>query len=113
MVGEELKHRTTGEWLEVLAAADIPCMRPHTLETLMEDPHLADAGFFRWEDHPSEGRIRTMREPSTWSHTQPPTGQFASRLGQDTREILAEAGLTDLEIDAMLADKIAFSPEPA
>ena len=113
MLSDELQHRATDEWLALLQENDIPCIRPNTLDSLIEDPHLADAGFFQFEDHPTEGRIRTMREPSTWSHTQPPTGQFASRLGQDTREILAEAGLTDLEIDAMLADKIAFSPEPA
>jgi crotonobetainyl-CoA:carnitine CoA-transferase CaiB-like acyl-CoA transferase len=96
---------TTDEWLALLQANDIPCMRPNTLESLMEDPHLADAGFFQWEDHPSEGRIRTMREPSTWSETAPPTGRFAPRLGQHTREILAEAGLDDATIDAMLARK--------
>ncbi len=107
MIGEELKHRTTAEWLEILEQNDIPCMRPHTLETLMKDPHLADAEFFRWVDHPSEGRIRTMREPSTWSETKPPTGRFAPRLGQQTREILAEAGFDPQAIDDFIARKIA------
>ncbi len=107
MVGEELKNRTTDEWLELLQANDIPCMRPHTLETLLEDPHLADAGFFQWEDHPSEGRIRTMREPSTWSETKPPTGRFAPRLGQHTREILTEAGFNSNSIDALIANRSA------
>ncbi len=109
MIGEELKHRTTAEWLELLERNDIPCIRPHTLETLMEDPHLADAGFFRWEDHPSEGRIRTMREPSTWSETTPPTGQFAPRLGQHTREILSEAGFAAAEIDALIEQKAVMT----
>jgi crotonobetainyl-CoA:carnitine CoA-transferase CaiB-like acyl-CoA transferase len=112
MVGEELKHRTTDEWLELLQRNDIPCMRPHTLETLLEDPHLADADFFRWEDHPSEGRIRTMREPSTWSETKPPTGRFAPRLGQHTREILAEAGFDSDAIDTLVAQRIARTDEP-
>ena len=107
MIGEELKHRTTAEWLDLLEKNDIPCMRPHTLETLMEDPHLADAEFFRWVDHPSEGRIRTMREPSTWSETKPPTGRFAPRLGQHTREILAEAGFDPQIIDDLVERKIA------
>ncbi len=106
MIGEELQHRTTDEWLTLLQENDIPCMRPHTLESLMEDPHLADAGFFRWEEHPSEGRIRTMREPSTWSETVPPTGRFAPRLGQHTREILAEAGCDAAAIDSLIERKI-------
>jgi crotonobetainyl-CoA:carnitine CoA-transferase CaiB-like acyl-CoA transferase len=111
MISDELQHRTTGEWLALLGEHDIPCMNPHTLDSLIEDPHLADANFFQFEDHPTEGRIRTMREPSTWSHTPPPTGRFAARLGENTSEILAEAGLTDAEIDKLLEDKIAFSAE--
>jgi crotonobetainyl-CoA:carnitine CoA-transferase CaiB-like acyl-CoA transferase len=106
MIGEELKHRTTDEWLDLLQQNDIPCMRPHTLETLLDDPHLADAGFFRWENHPSEGRIRTMREPSTWSETKPPTGRFAPRLGQHSREILSEAGFDAAAIDALIAQGV-------
>jgi crotonobetainyl-CoA:carnitine CoA-transferase CaiB-like acyl-CoA transferase len=102
MLGEELKHRTTDEWLELLEQNDIPCIRPNTLESLLDDPHLADVGFFGFAEHPSEGRIRTMREPSTWSETAPPTGRFAPRLGQHTREILTEAGYSPDEIDALL-----------
>jgi crotonobetainyl-CoA:carnitine CoA-transferase CaiB-like acyl-CoA transferase len=109
MIAEELQHKTTDEWLALLQEHDIPCIKPHTLDTLIEDPHLQDAGFFVFEEHPTEGRIRTMREPSTWSETPPPTGQFASRLGQETREILVEAGLTKSEIANMISDKIVFS----
>jgi crotonobetainyl-CoA:carnitine CoA-transferase CaiB-like acyl-CoA transferase len=111
MIGEELKHRTTEEWLGLLRHHDIPCMRPHTLETLLDDPHLADAGFFRWEEHPSEGRIRTMREPSTWSETKPPTGRFAPRLGQHTREILAEAGFDAEAIAALIAEQVVMTDD--
>ena len=108
MIADELKTRPTAEWLELLHEADIPCMVPHTLETLLEDPHLHDRGFFQFREHPSEGRIRTMREPSTWSETPPPEDGFAPRLGQHTREILAEVGYVDSEIDAMIAEKAAF-----
>ncbi len=109
MLGEELQHRTTDEWLDLLQRNDIPCIRPHTLETLLDDPHLADVGFFRFEEHPSEGRIRTMREPSSWSETVPPAGRFAPRLGQHTSEILAEAGYTRSEIDALLAQRAVMT----
>jgi crotonobetainyl-CoA:carnitine CoA-transferase CaiB-like acyl-CoA transferase len=109
MLGEELQHRSTDEWLDLLQQNDIPCVRPHTLESLMDDPHLADSDFFRFEEHPSEGRIRTMREPSSWSETVPPTGRFAPRLGQHTREILAEAGYTPDDIDALIAQGVVMT----
>jgi crotonobetainyl-CoA:carnitine CoA-transferase CaiB-like acyl-CoA transferase len=111
MVGEELKQRTTEEWLTLLQENDIPCVRPHTLETLLEDPHLADVGFFHWEEHPSEGRIRTMREPSRWSATEPPTGRLAPRLGQHTREVLREAGFTAGEIDDLMRRNAAIGED--
>ncbi|MBY0330378.1 MAG: CoA transferase [Acetobacteraceae bacterium] len=109
MVGAEVATRTTAEWLELLQANDIPCMVPHTLETLLADPHLEDRGFFVFQDHPSEGRIRTMREPSSWSQTPPPTGTFAPRLGEHTRAVLAEAGYDRAEIEAMIADRVAMT----
>ncbi len=112
MVCDEVATRTTAEWVQLLQEHDIPFMVPHTLETLLEDPHLQDREFFVWQEHPSEGRIRTMREPSTWSETQPPMlGHFAPRLGQHTREILAEAGYGEAEIDAMVADRVALTDQ--
>lgn len=109
MIGEEVKLRPTAEWLALLQRIDVPCMVPHTLESLLDDPHLRETGFFVFEEHPSEGRIRTMREPSTWSATPPPTGTFAPRLGQHTREVLAEAGFDAAEIEAMVADRVALT----
>jgi crotonobetainyl-CoA:carnitine CoA-transferase CaiB-like acyl-CoA transferase len=111
MIAEELKHRTTAEWLDLLEQNDIPCMRPHTLESLLEDPHLTDADFLRWVEHPSEGRVRSMREPSTWSETPPPDpdGHFSPRIGQHTREILAEAGYSAAEIDALIAENAVMA----
>jgi crotonobetainyl-CoA:carnitine CoA-transferase CaiB-like acyl-CoA transferase len=111
MIGEEVRHRTTAEWVALLQENDIPWMVPHTLESLLDDPHLKDSGFFAFEDHPSEGRIRTMREPSTWSETPPPTGRFAPRLGQHTREILAEAGYSEATIEAMITDRVAMTDQ--
>jgi crotonobetainyl-CoA:carnitine CoA-transferase CaiB-like acyl-CoA transferase len=108
MIADELKARPTAEWLKILQDADIACMVPHTLETLLEDPHLQDRGFFQFREHPSEGRIRTMREPSTWSETPPPSDRFAPRLGQHTGEVLAEAGYGQAQIDDMIGKRIAF-----
>ena len=103
MIGEELQtsHRPTSGSI-CCSGTTSRASVPHTLETLLEDPHLADVAFFRFEEHPSEGRIRTMREPSTWSETVPPAGRFAPRLGQHTREVLAEAGYTPDEIEALI-----------
>lgn len=73
-LAERLRDRTTGEWLEALAAVDIPATRVNSLEDLLEDPHLQDVGFFCTYDHPTEGRILTTRPPvkfGSYRHADP------------------------------------------
>ena len=59
MVGDEMRKRTTAEWAELLREADIPVFPAHTFDSLMEDEHLKDIGFFGEMEHPGAGRIRT------------------------------------------------------
>jgi crotonobetainyl-CoA:carnitine CoA-transferase CaiB-like acyl-CoA transferase len=106
-VTETMLTRTTAEWMDALAKADIPVTPMHTPATLMDDPHLADVGFFDWIDHPSEGRIRTMNVPGTWSGTPPSIRRLAPLLGDNTRSLLAEAGYAPADIDRMLASGAA------
>jgi len=100
-VGRIFLGRTTVEWRELLERADIPVMPMHTLETILEDPHLNAVGFFKMLEHPVEGRIRQMQVPSTWSVTQPEAGGPAPTLGQHGREILSEAGFSNEEIEQL------------
>src|SRR5439155_10651332 len=85
MVAEEMKQRTTAEWLEALEAADIPVQRMNSLADIVADPHLAATGFFRTVEHPSEGAIRSMAVPSEWSESAPEYRRHAPRLGEHTR----------------------------
>jgi crotonobetainyl-CoA:carnitine CoA-transferase CaiB-like acyl-CoA transferase len=102
-----MTERTNAQWLEAFAAADVPAAPVHTMEDLVADPHLADVGFFRTEEHPSEGRIRSMAVASSWSATPPDNRRHAPRLGEHSRELLAEAGYSGAEIDALIAEGAA------
>jgi crotonobetainyl-CoA:carnitine CoA-transferase CaiB-like acyl-CoA transferase len=109
-VGRIFVTRTTAEWRELLEHADIPVMPMHTLETILEDPHLDAVGFFRSVEHPVEGRIRQMRVPSSWSKSQPEPGGPAPTFGQHGRDILREAGFSLDEIERLGAQKAVFLP---
>lgn len=101
LVSDELEKRTTDEWKEAFRKVSIPIFSMHTFDTLLEDPHLAAIGFFREEEHPTEGRIRTMACPSEWSDTKPNVRRHVPRLGEHSREVLRELGYRDDEISAM------------
>jgi crotonobetainyl-CoA:carnitine CoA-transferase CaiB-like acyl-CoA transferase len=75
----------------------------HTLDSLLEDPHLADIGYFEMRDHPTEGKTRVMRLPNKWSTGTRREWNPAPKLGQQSVEILRELGYPDREIDAMVA----------
>jgi crotonobetainyl-CoA:carnitine CoA-transferase CaiB-like acyl-CoA transferase len=97
LVAEVMTRRTTADWLMALRRADIPVMPLRTVEELFDDPHLRETGFFRQVEHPSEGSLVQARFPLRFSHgldEVPP----APRLGQHTRSVLQEIGLTDAEI---------------
>ena len=87
-------------------------MPMHTLETILDDPHLAAVGFFKTVEHPVEGRIRQMQVPSTWSATQPEAGGPAPTLGEHGSEILREAGFSADEIN-QLAERKAVHLAPS
>ena len=98
---EGLAQRTTAEWLEIFAAADVPAARYNTLDDLLEDPHLQDVGFWHFDEHPTEGRIRRTRTPVTFAGGMREEVLPAPRPGAQTDAILAEAGYSAAEIAAL------------
>ncbi len=111
ILADALLEKTTDEWMPLLDEADIPVMPMHTIETVLEDPHLKATGFFKMVDHPTEGRLRTMAVPVSWSKTAPEPERQAPRLGEHSAEILREAGYDDNRIEALAAEGVIFSPD--
>jgi crotonobetainyl-CoA:carnitine CoA-transferase CaiB-like acyl-CoA transferase len=100
---EGLSHKTTAAWVEILDRLDVPNMPYHTLDSLMEDPHLAEIGFFQTLDHPTEGKVRNMRLPNKTSFPARTPVHGAPKLGQHSVDVLRDAGLSQAEIDALAA----------
>lgn len=93
-----MPERNTGEWLELLTQADIPVAPVNSLEDLLEDPHLRETGFFVEYDHPGEGRMRTTAPPTRFSQSPAGLHRHPPRLGEHSREVLAEAGYDAAQI---------------
>ena len=103
---EALKEKTTAEWLDIFDRCDVPAMPYHTLDSLMEDPHLKEVGFFETVAHPTEGNIVNMTLPSRLSKGARRDFTPAPKLGQNSVEILSEVGYTEDEIARMVEAKV-------
>ncbi len=93
LIEEVTSERTTDEWLEILAANDIPAMKYNRMPDVLVDPHLTDVGFFEEREVPEIGKYRSMRHPVHYAssplsiHAEPP------RLDADGDEIKKALGM--------------------
>ena len=109
-VAEQMGTRTSAEWLRLLKEADIPSAPLNSVDDIIDDPHLAECGFFRMAEHPTEGRLRMMSTPLAWSGAPPHALRPAPRLGEHSVEILREAGYGKAEINALIASRVTLKP---
>lgn len=108
-----LEGRGTAEWLADFAQAQIPATPVNETSDLMTDPHLEAVGFFTPQETPL-GPVRYPGMPAWFSRTPGQITNPAPKLGQDGRAILAEAGLSEAEIDALVAaGALILPPEDA
>ena len=93
--------RTAAEWIETLERADVLCAPVNDYADLVRHPQVQASGMLAEQDHPREGRFKTIATPVKLSETPGRIRTGAPALGEHTREILAEAGLATTEIDAL------------
>ena len=100
---DAMEMRTTDEWFETCERLDIPATKLYALDDLPEHPHLVATNFFEMHDHPVVGKIRMVRPPTKISKTPASIARHAPGLGENSVEILGEAGYGAAEIDTLVA----------
>lgn len=112
VIASVLPERDTATWIEALSRLDIPCSQVNSLEDLLEDPHLADVGFFDvGEQYPSTIK-RMLPQPVLFDGVAPRDDSPPPELGADTRAVLADCGYSSADIDEMLSQGIARNTAP-
>jgi crotonobetainyl-CoA:carnitine CoA-transferase CaiB-like acyl-CoA transferase len=104
-LGKIAATRTNAEWLALLGKSNVPHGPVNSLDDLLTDPQLKATGFWKTVEHPSEGTLRMPDIPPRFSKTPPEIRRLQPRLGEHSVEVLREAGMTQSDIDAMLASK--------
>jgi crotonobetainyl-CoA:carnitine CoA-transferase CaiB-like acyl-CoA transferase len=103
-LGRVLATKTTAEWLAICADAGIPAAPAPGLDELIDA--LPE------DEHPEAGRYKVIPPPARFSATPAAVRRPAPLAGQHTREVLAEAGLTEEEI-TRLAEAGVLTADPA
>jgi crotonobetainyl-CoA:carnitine CoA-transferase CaiB-like acyl-CoA transferase len=88
-IGQKIEKRTSEEWVSIFNELDIPAAKVNSLVDLLNDDHLKTTGFYETCEHPTEGPVITMRNPTSWSRTNPQTRRLAPNLGEANLELTA------------------------
>lgn len=107
LVAECVIDWTTAELLDCLREADVPSGPVTGLGELADDPHLAAVGLFETVEHPTEGHIRMVHSGVKLEASPLSIRELPARLGEHTRAALSEAGLSEADIDELIASGAA------
>jgi crotonobetainyl-CoA:carnitine CoA-transferase CaiB-like acyl-CoA transferase len=103
--------RPAREVMETLQAAGMAAGIVAHGGDLLEDPHLVARGFAQWVEQPGIGRVAFEGTPFRGSDLPAPVVKHAPWLGEHTRELAREKlGLSDAEIEALVADGVLEDP---
>ena len=105
--------RPAAQWLERLEQAGVPCAPVLTRNEMIQHPQVIASGIIVENEHKDVGPLRQTRNAAEFSGTQTAVRYGAPRLGENTREILGELGLSAGEIDQLASEQVlATGPSP-
>ena len=107
LIEAHLATQTVGDAVDAVRAAGVPCAPVNTLQDIIDDPHVAEREVLSRHVDPNVGEVLQVRSPIGKSLDE--TLQPAPSLGQHTREVLAELGYDQREIDAFFTNGAAIS----
>ncbi|MBO0333158.1 CoA transferase [Sneathiella sp. CAU 1612] len=106
LLADIIATRSSAEWQRELDARNIPVQTVMTKEMLLEDEQLNATGFWRLEQHPTEGTLRMVDPPIRFSKTPSTIRSLPPHLGEQSSDILREAGYSETEISQFIEEKV-------
>jgi crotonobetainyl-CoA:carnitine CoA-transferase CaiB-like acyl-CoA transferase len=106
IIEKRFGEKPRAEWLEILAAHDIPAAPVKTIQEFMEDPAVRHHDMVHEYDHPDVGRLRLMGQPLAFAGTPTRDPGPPPTLGQHTDEVLRELGYDATAVHDLRARKV-------
>jgi crotonobetainyl-CoA:carnitine CoA-transferase CaiB-like acyl-CoA transferase len=100
---ESFKQGSTSDWLARLETAGIPAGPVLSIGDMLKDPQVLARDMVVEVEHSRLGTVKALGSPVKFSHTPTEIKRGAPLLGEHTREILAEYGYSDTEVDNLSA----------
>ena len=104
---DAFRARPAGDWIARLGEAGVPAGPVRTAEDVVVDESLERAGVVVRSEHATAGTVLTMGTALHLGRTPAHPSGATPLLGQHTREILSELGLSTDQVDAMVASGAA------
>ncbi len=104
LMDEVVATRSLADWGTRFDEAGLTWGPAATVSEVAADPHSAAVGTFPEVQHPTYGAFRTVAVPMRLRGQDLTPRGPAPDLGQHTREVLGELGLSAQELDALVAD---------
>ncbi|MEM9030759.1 MAG: CoA transferase [Pseudomonadota bacterium] len=96
------KARSTEDWLAALDAGGVPAGPVLSIHDMHEHPQTQARDMVPTVSHPVAGNVQTIGLPVKFSGSPGAVTDPAPRLGEHTREVLAEFGYATSEVDALI-----------
>lgn len=102
LIEDKLGAQPSAYWLEKLDALGVPAGPVHTIGQALSHPQVAAREMIVETEHRTVGRTRALGFPVKLSGSPARVDRPAPLLGEHSREVLAEFGFTEQQINALI-----------
>lgn len=107
LIAAVLPARSTESWMSTFTRLEIPASEVNRLADLLDDPHLADVGFFDVGANYPREIVRMVPQPVQFSGIASHEDRPPPALGADTRAVLRECGYAESDIERLVSLGVA------
>ena len=105
-VSAAMLRKTTAEWEAVFKECDVWNAPVNDYDAVERDPQVAFNGMIMDVEHPDAGEVKLLSHPVRYDGKAPAVTRPPPRVGEHSREVLAELGYGAAEIDAFVNAKV-------